>query len=306
LHNPNDEINDGKRYLDKTIIEYRIGHNKYDLFTIGDYFKTPYIFEDRREGNIVGELAERISRRLTKYFLQHFSKHGHTGGIFDKRFDPQNRDNFIIANTEGYILKIQKYPNLIILKKSGKGKFGYENIKELDGLFDYRYHDTRHIIVLESKVDKVNIVPEELKANLFTPLREIFPRTIFSYVLFSSADAIFVKKTYSRRRRLRQLPVKLYETLAHDKIGTLFFTFNESRADFDRMKNHLITQYRSIAHLGIEFYGKMQISHREIILFTGGETPHMKLVKDKSTGFWREVSMWHKQKKKKKVKKTKK
>ena len=78
------------------------------------------------------------------------------------------------------------------------------------------------------------------------------------------------------------------------KSLSLFFTFNESPSDFDRMKSHIITQYRSIANLGIELHGRMKLSGKEITLFDGGETPHMKLVKDVDTGMWREIKMKHK------------
>ncbi len=184
LHNPNDEINENRNYNEKVIVEYVIDGISYDLFTIGDFFEVDYTFDEKSEGNIVGDIAERIARRITKYFLKHFSKHGRTGGIFDKRFNLGERNNFIVNHTDQYILKIKKYPNLVILKKTGSGKFGYENIKELDGLFDYRYRKHRHVLVLESKLDKINVNSEELVQNLFIPLSQFFNDAQFSSVLF--------------------------------------------------------------------------------------------------------------------------
>jgi len=298
LHNPRDELNEGKQFLDRTIIEYRIAANSYPLYTIGDFFQSQYAFDPRAEGNIIGDIAERISRRITKYWLKHFSRAGYTGGIFDRRFNPHERDNFIIAHSDRYILKIRKYPNLVILDKSGKGKYGYENIKELDGLFDYRYGERRHILVLESKLDKINVDCGDLVENLFTPLKQLLPASTFTYVLFSGQESIFVKKGFERLRQIKQIPQKIFESLRAEGIGMLLFTFNESAADFERMKNHLITQYRSITHLGIELHGRMRLSDKEITLFDGGETPHLKLVKDKQTGLWREVKLTHKGKRK--------
>ena len=294
LHNPNDEINDNRSKLDKVILEYRIHQTAYPLFTVGDLLHTQYPYEYRTEGNLVGECAERIARRVIKYWLKHYSPHGKTGGIFDKRFNPRDRDDFIIANSEDYILKIKKYPNCVILKKTGKGKFGYENIKELDGLFDYRYFLQRHILVLESKVDKVAISVDELTRGLFGPLRKLFPKAQFSYILFTDKNSIYQKKYFSKRRQIKHFPLKLYEHLRKEDVSTLFFSFNESREDFERMKDHLITQYRAVHKMGVTIKGKTTITQKEIMVFDGGETPHLKLVKDTATQLWKEVKLTHK------------
>lgn len=297
LHNPNDEINDRRNFMEKVIIEYRIGGTSYNLFTVGDFFEADYAFNEKGEGNIMGDIAERISRRITKYFLKHFSRQGRTGGIFDERFDPTERNNFIVTHTDKYVLKIQNYPNLVLLKKSGSGKYGYENIKELDGLFDYRYKKKRHILVLESKLDKININSKHLIANLFVPLQQLFPGAEFSYVLFSDKGAIYRKKEMQRLRKLKLLPIRIYRELKKHGIGVLYFTFNENRDDFEKIKNHLITQYRSVVRLDVQLYGKMVLSDKKIVLFDGGETPRIKLIKDHKHGMWREVKLYHKYKK---------
>ncbi|KMQ52105.1 hypothetical protein CHISP_1094 [Chitinispirillum alkaliphilum] len=294
LHNLNDAINDNRNPFEKILVEYVINECSYPVFTVFDLLNSPFAFDKSAEGNIMGELAERISRRVTKYFLKHLNRKGKTGGIFDQRFNPQNRDDFIVAHTDNYVLKIQKYPNLIILKRSGKGKYGYENIKELDGFFDYRYMGSRHILVLESKLEKINVNCDDLICNLFDPLRDIFPGAIFSYLLFTDKRSVFVKNTLSNRRQLKHMPVKIYESLKKEGIGTLLFTFNESKEDFERMKEFLITQYRVIMNLGVTFHGKTVLNEREIMVFDGGETPQIKLVKDTETGLWREVVLRHK------------
>jgi len=272
LHNPKDEINGSRQFLDRILVEYRIGRNRYALFTVGDLFESGYPYDMASGGNIMGDAAERIARRITKFFLQHFSREGGTGGIFDKRFDPKNRDNFIVAHTDSYVLKIDRYPNLIILEKTGQGKYGYENIKELDGLFDYRFRRQHHILVLESKIERINVSRPDLIQNLFEPLREFFPDARFTYILFSSTDSIYARKRYERERRLRHVPRELYETLRDKGIGVLFFTFNETRADFERIRDHLITQYRALTSKRIVLHGRMMLSKREIVLFDAGET----------------------------------
>lgn len=294
LHNLNDKINDSKEFLDKIIIEYVINKCSYSIFTVKDLFDRPYPMDKSGAGNIIGELAERISRRITKYFLQHYSKNGWTGGIFDSRFDPQNRDDFIITHTGDYILKIGHYPNLILLKRTGKGKYGYENIKEIDGFFDYRYERKQHILVLESKVEKINVDCEDLVNNLFTPLRSLFPNARFYYVLFTDKNSIYVRNTYECWRQIKLLPENIHKRLHPDGIGTLFFTFNETRDDFEKMKDFLIMQYTALNKETFTMHGKTIISEREITIFDGGETPHIKLQKDIQTGLWREIPLRHK------------
>ena len=298
LHNPNDEINDGLHNLDKVIIEYRINAISYPLYTVRDLVSAQYAFDASGWGNIIGDIAERIARRITKYWLKHHSAHGKTGGIFDRRFNPNERDDFIIANSQRYILKIRKYPNLMILEKTGRGKYGYENIKELDGLFDYRYFLQRNILVLESKLEKLTIDAGDLLTNLFAPLATLFPDAHFSYVLFTDKNSIYQKRNYERRRQIKQFPFRLYRRLAEAGIATLFFSFIETRDDFERMKDHLVTQYRAINRMGVTLSGRTVITDKELMIFDGGETPHLKLLKEPHTGMWREVRLTHKSRKK--------
>ncbi len=294
LHNLNDAINDYRPDSEKVLLEYCIKDCSYPIVTVADMLSSPYPWDSVAEGNILGEITERIARRVIKYFLKHLSKNGRTGGIFDRRFDPQHRDDFIVAHTDQFVLKIQQYPNLIILKQTGRGKYGYENIKELDGFFDYRYRGKRHILVLESKLEKVNVNCDDLVSNLFLPLRQIFPEAAFSYILFTDKNSIFVRGTRCSLRQLKALPVKIHERLQSEGVDSIFFTFNESRDDFERMKDFLITQYRIIRKLGVTLYGKTMISEKELVVFDGGETPHIKLVKDPSSGLWREIKLRHK------------
>lgn len=294
LHNVNDAINGNRPLADKILVEYCIGGYSYALVTVGDVLSSTYAFDTAAEGNILGEIGELIARRITKHFLRHLNKQGKTGGIFDKRFNPQHRDDFIIAHTDEYIIKILKYPNLLILKKTGKGLYGYESIKELDGFFDYRYAGKRYILVLESKLDRLNVDCSDLVTNLFQPLQHLFPDAQFRYILFSDRHAIFMRSTFERWRQIKQLPVTIHRTLEKEGIGTLFFTFNESRGDFEKIKDFLILQFRALRNLSLTLQGKTLITDKEITIFDGGETPHIKLVKNAASGLWQEVPLRHK------------
>ena len=294
LHNLNDAINDDRPTSEKILIEYVINGRGYAIYTVKDLRKAASPVDQTSAGNIMGDIAERIARRMTKYFLKHWSRRGRTGGMFDRRFDPEHRDDFIVAHTSDYILKIDHYPNLIILKRTGRGKFGYENIKELDGFFDYRFGGRRYILVLESKLEKINVNCDDLLQNLFTPLRALFPDARFYYVLFTDRNSIYIKNTYRRWRQVKQIPVRIHERLVREGIGTLFFTFNEGRDDFERMKDFVILQSRAVYNKAVMLQGKTVISDKELIVFDGGETPHIKLIKDFATGMWREVKLRHK------------
>jgi hypothetical protein len=300
LHNVNDAINDRLLPPDKILLEYCIAESSYPIVTVADMQSSSYPWDAAAQGNILGEVAERIARRITKYFLKHWSKLGRMGGLFDQGFDPKSSDDYIVAHTEKYVLKIQRYPNLIILRQTGetgegaRGKFGYENIKELDGFFDYRYAGRRHILVLESKLERINVNCDDLINNLFAPLSKLFPGAAFSYVLFTDRRSILVRGSHESLRQLKPLPIKIYEELSPHNVDTIFFTFNESRDDFERIKDFLITQYRSICKLGVTLYGKTVVTDKELIVFDGGETPHIKLIKDPATNLWKEVPLRHK------------
>ncbi len=252
-----------------------------------DLFSANYSFSDEGRGNILGDIAERVSRRVTKYFLKHHSKEGYTGGIFDKRFNPQEKNGYIITNSDQYLLKIQNYPNLIILRKSSKRPWEYDCIKELDGFFDYRFHKKRHILVLESKVDRLNINPERLIDNLFNPLKELFPQSQLHYILFSNHHSLFHES--NPYRVLRGRPFQIYEKLKENGIGTLFFSFNETHNQFDKAVSHLITQYKLISHQAVDITGRIVLEHNTIHLYDSGEHPFMALNRDKDTGLWRDT-----------------
>jgi hypothetical protein len=287
MHNINDKINENIPDLEKIILEYKINNLSYPLYNINDLINGNFNYQ--HEGGIIGDIGERISRRITKYFLRTYSSHGKTGGIFDKSYDPKNREGFIVANTKDYILKIQKYPNLVILKNTGKGKFGYENKKEIDGLFDYRYFRKRHILILESKIEKLNINEDNLINNLFNPLNEFFPESYFTYILFTSKESIYSKKNFKKQRKMQNKPIKIYEELKKNDIATIFFNFNETKEDFLNMSKHLITHYRLLNNLNITLQHKTILSDDEIIIYDAGKKPLKKLIKDKINKYWIEV-----------------
>lgn len=287
FHNLNDDLNQDLPFLDKSLLEYRINDLGYNIFTVRDFFEAKHSFSDSGIGNIVGDLGERIARRIVKYFLKHYSDDGHTGGIFDKRFNPKKKNGYIVCNTDNYVLKIQNYPNLIILRKEGEQMWEYNNIKELDGLFDYRYKGERHILVLESKLDKIQLDRSALVDNLFVPLRQLFPEAHFHYVLFSSSNALF--KKIGRYRVLRDIAVDISKDLKEIGVGTLFFAFNEKRELFTQMANHLITQYLRIGYQDVSFDGRIVMNSRSIALYDEGENPFIMLERDTHNGLWREI-----------------
>ncbi|HEX2959952.1 MAG TPA: hypothetical protein VHO70_24160, partial [Chitinispirillaceae bacterium] len=125
-------------------------------------------------------------------------------------------------------------------------------------------------------------------------LRALFPQTQFHYVLFTDKHSVYSRSGANRYRQIKDVPVSIYERLKQEDIGSLFFTFNENRDDFEKIKNFLIVQYRAIKKKSITIIGKTVISEKELMVFDGGETPHIKLIKDPKSGFWKEVALRHK------------
>jgi hypothetical protein len=283
-HNLNDSINSDRGFLDKILLEYRIDKQSYPLFTVKDLFVADYGFTEESRGNIMGDIAERIARRVTKFFLKHHSPEGYTGGIFDKRFNPQKKNGYIITHNGRYLLKVQKYPNLIILKSTPEGEWSYDNIKELDGFFDYRFHGDRHIIVLESKLERLHINSDKLISNLFNPLKELFPESKLHYLLFSNRSSIFHDD--NPYRILRSRPFEIYDLLKQHGVGTLFFSFNEKYREFERATTHLITQYRLISFQTVDINGRITIAKNRIDLYDSGERPFLSLRRERESGLW--------------------
>lgn len=277
LHNLNDAINEDLPDLEKVLIGYSTGKITRPLVTVHDILDTPYEFNECSSGNIRGMLAERVARRVTRRFLQR--QDGRTGGIFASDFNPEKRESYIVANTENLILRIKNYPNMIILRKTGEGHYGYQEIKEIDGLFDYRQGRRRHIVVLESKVEGININRDLLVNNLFAPLRELFPETGLSYILFAQKNQLY-NKTDMKIRRLKQTPVALYEQLKANGVSTLFFSFNEDENDFQRMATHLLDQKKIMDRKPVAFQGRIRLSQNSLLVFNGGENPLFKLARD--------------------------
>jgi hypothetical protein len=290
LHNATDEINEERSELEKVLIEYRINGNQYDLFTVNDLLSSNYEYDAANQGNILGEIGERISRKITKYFLKHYSEYGRTGGIFDNRFNPKKREGYIVANTEEYIFKIQRYPNMVLLRKTGLGKYGYEKIKEIDGLFDYRFFNKRHLMVLESKLEGTSIKTDPLKYNLFSPLSLLFPDASFSYIMFALQDAVYKKKEFPKKRELKKAMGNIYDSLIDIGVTSIFFTFNEEKKDFEKMKEHLISQYRLLHNMHITLTHKTYVSDNEILIYSASANPLKRLVRDKHSGLWKEVN----------------
>jgi hypothetical protein len=293
LHNEFDDINIGKSPLERVLIEYQVNGLRtpisHDLYTFGNLFRSRHDVNGAGKVNITGELAERVARRVTKYFLQHYSDDGKIGELFRSDFSKRKHDEYIVANTDEYILKIINYPNMVLLRKTGTGKFGYEPIAELDGLFDYRHRGRQNIMVLESKLNIIDSKPEKLVTQLFSPLRKLFPKADMWYVLFAGRDNIY--KGPARWHQLNDKPQLIYRRLKEEGVQSLYFTFPESRADFDRMTHHIATQYRLANNMHVTLHDRTILSDNEIIIHDGGQRPIMWLQKDPQTGSWKETSV---------------
>jgi len=274
----------------QALISYEVAGRRYDLYTLDDLNNAAYSFDEAGLSNMRGDLAERVARRVMKRFLQRFdNKQGKMGGLFDKSFDPKNRQGFVVANTHQHILKIGKYPNMILLKKTGSGKWGYQHVTDLDGLFDFRYLHGRHLIILESKTGKIDVNAEALYETLFVPLRELFPDALFTYVVFALKDHLLDHR-HPEYRVLQESPQRIYKALAAAEIPSLFFHFNESESDFVDMCRHLVTCYRTYHRKNVSFQGRVRVTDRKVTIFNPGTvTPYLDLERDQKSGQYRIV-----------------
>ncbi|MCF7872188.1 hypothetical protein K9L97_04080 [Candidatus Woesearchaeota archaeon] len=293
LHNIEDKFNEDCKLNDRSLIEYLIGDLSYTLFSVNDFNELPYEISWGNSGNIMGELRERISRRITKYFLRHFDKNfGRSGGLFNKKFNKDNRDNFIVEHSDNFILKIKKYPNMVILKEGGEGLSGYFPIKELDGLFDYRYKSDKSLIVMESKFQTLNFKSNskskyfKLFDDLFDPLSELFPDRSFYFLLFADKRAILKKN--SKCNEIKKEPMKIYDFLKSYGINTLFFTFNEREFDYLNMCSHIINQYAYLNEKKMTFNGKVVYSPVNLDIFSNGVDEPIISLKKIGVGIWEE------------------
>ena len=281
FHNLSDPVNANRPERDHVLLSYEVMGRHYDLYTLADMHKATYAFDDTGFSNMKGDLAERVARRIMKRFLQRFDQnHGRLGGLFDKRFNPKNSENYVVANTRRYILKIGSYPNMILLKKTGSGKWGYQHVTDLDGLFDYRWMRRRHLIIIESKIGKIDINAGALYETLFVPLKKLFPDADFSYVVFASRDYLLDNR-YPEYRLLQETPQRIYQALKDAGIPSFFFEFRENDNEFDAMCRHLITTHRTYHGQQVTFQGRVTITDKSIQIFNPGSTqPYMELRRD--------------------------
>ena len=288
LNHSSDKVNQGREIQDHILISYEVNGRRYDLFTYRDLEMATYSLDETGITNMIGDLAERIARRLMKRFLQVSHRRlGKLGGLFDKRFNPKKRNNFIVASSREYVLKIGRYPNMLLLKKTGQGNWGFQHITDLDGLFDYRVGKQKHLILLESKSGKIDQNPETLYDKIFKPMKKLFPDAYFSYVLFASKPYLLSSKD-PEYRILNNTPERIYRSLMKHGIPTMFFHFRESDQEFHEMARHLIRCYKSYHSITFKVAGETEITPEQIRVFQRGSTsPYLELRKDPDTGLFK-------------------
>jgi hypothetical protein len=285
FHHPGDSLNRNKPESDHVIISYMVNGRRYSLFSFSDFEFLSFAMDDTGKSNLIGLLAERISRRLMKRFLQLYQGgSGKLGGLFDKRFNPKKREGFVVASNGPFVLKIDKYPNMTLLEQTGRGKWGFQPISEIDGLFDYRIGLKRWMMILESKSGKVDVQGEHLLSKVFLPLKTLFPETHFGFVLFAEHDQLFDGKNPSMRM-LKRSPKRLFQTLWDENIPSLFFQFQETPQELQEMANHIIGAYQAYQRKIIRFNGQTQITPHEIRFFQkGSKEPYLVLSRGEESG----------------------
>lgn len=302
IHNLKDSINEKKNFMDKVLIEYFVNGNSHHLYTVRDLVNPNMSFSHDSLTNIKGDILERITRRRFKHYLRH-NDAGRVAPLFGKDFNKDYRDHYIVKSNDEYVLKIKNYPNLVLLKDTKDeniGKHGYIEIKELDGLFDFRSRNgrvyKRNLIVVEVKSRNLDIkiksfknktTKQVLKRNLFEPLKELFPDSDFYYLLVSAKNTLFQKS--NNFRALNDEPIKIFKYLKSIGVKSLFATYDESNEDLNTMVEHLYTQHSLLEEKIHEMNVTMTLDDKVLILKNKGETPFMKLKKI-GQDTWKEIS----------------
>jgi len=222
--------------LERVLLEYDTDGKKYPLYTFGQIVKHVSRKEEGFKQRLRGDLAEHIARRVMKRIL-HKLKIGKSGGIYDARFRTAQHEGYTVASQDNIVLKVHNYPNLVLLERRGEDKPCEYNVTDLDGLFDHRIGQQRHLIVVEAKEGHIKL-KEETLMHTFDCMEQLYPKAAFSYVLFGTDRYLF-----SGKRRLQDRHVDLYHRLIERNIATVFFTFNESRQEIADIRNHLYQHY---------------------------------------------------------------
>jgi len=278
LHAPADDYNAGRSELEKAVLAYRINGGVYDLVTVDDLVRIDTAEPESLNGyirNLVGSSAEEVARRITKRWLgKQFS--GKRKGIFDHRFDKDDCENHVVTHAEDLILKIDRYPNLVILKKDHEQHTGYRKIKEIDGMFDYLDGRERHILIMESKCGAIDVHTPALVTDLFQPMRALFPDTKFTYVLLAHTSRIFKKNPF---RSIKHRPRKIHEALGDIGVSSVFLTFNEPEDEMEKIGRHLLEQHHILQDLPISLTSRVDFSKDHMRLRVN-DVPFMDLVRE--------------------------
>ncbi len=260
-HTPFDAYNAKKSDLERAVLSYAINGNSYDLVGVDDLLALECTPEDGSlEGhmrNIVGACAEEVARRITKRWLRTQFHSGKRKGIFDRGFDPEKREGYVLTNTNDLILKIERYPNLVLLKKDEKEQFSYRKIKEIDGMFDYHDGGNHHILIMESKCGVIDMHIPSLQTELFEPMQTLFPSASFTYVLMAHEQQLFRRKPF---RALKSRPKRIFHHLQACGVDLVCLPFNEQEEEMDKIKRHILEQYHLVKNLPISITSRVDFA----------------------------------------------
>lgn len=246
--------------------------------------------------NVRGIFTERYAQRITKYWLQNYSPEGSLGDFFKKDYNRSERE-YIIRHSGRLILKLHiEYPNMIVLKRTGKGKFGYEPVAEFDGLFHYNYGRQNHILVLETKTDDLSVDPDHVQKKVVPSLQKLYPEVHRSggkiwYVIFGQHTKIF--NGPERWGRLTEGAKNLYLKLRERDIPAFFLTFNEPSEQLNRITQRVVRQYvgahilQNGAQKQVQFTGEVTIRHNGVDIRDGDEQPGLSFELNPATGEYR-------------------
>jgi hypothetical protein len=283
LYNVNDPINRGIPEPDKVLLGYRINENRYTLARVGDFDCLDDLLDKGTYCDLIGNIAERVARRITKYYLVSSDTGINTKGLYGPDFDRANADGYVVCESGDLRFQVDRYPNhAIVRSRPGQGD---EILSEIDGFFSFSYAGQRNLLVLEVKLETIKGLTKKIWPKLFEPLSCLFPGYNQYYLLFSGRDSILRKRTQNKTRQVTPQVENVYHVLKQHDVTTLAFSFNERKDEFHHMTRHVISQLMISRGLPAKVRGRLFVSGEEIIFQNGTQNALVRLRRTRD-GLW--------------------
>ena len=174
---------------------------------------------------IQGIIGEQVGRDLFSY---------HMKALLEKKFSHfegkmiRNDKDYVINKNQNYLAKLLNRDQVVILSDKqrfncNEGKYGLENIAEIDGLYlvkriQKNQKNGKRLIVLETKTGSDSFNPQKIESTIINPLQELYDTPV-SYLVIG-----FEEELYTSHKR--------HNHRVNEKFTFLYDSFKEKNIDF--------------------------------------------------------------------------